>query len=114
MESELRLKKLRWQCRRGMREMDLLLDRWLDQHFATSSDPTLLAFEQLLGTEDDLLWDCLMGKARLSDSLQQQLIEQISAGFSASQPDSSAESPAKSPAKSQAESSAKSHQSSPT
>ena len=32
--SEIELKRLRWRCRRGMRELDQLFDRYLDTRLA--------------------------------------------------------------------------------
>src|SRR3546814_5616419 len=34
---EAELRRLRWRCRRGMKELDQLLNRWLDQQWAASS-----------------------------------------------------------------------------
>jgi antitoxin CptB len=58
-----RLKRLRWRCRRGTRELDALLQGWLDAH-AESLDATGLgAFDSLLDQQDPELWDWLMGHA---------------------------------------------------
>ena len=74
-------KRLRWQCRRGMREMDMLLERWLDKHFA-SADATMRShFAALLQTEDDLLWDWLMAKGAPADPERAALIAQIRTSF---------------------------------
>ena len=44
--------RLRWQCRRGMKELDILLERWLDRHHGTASEPEKSAFRQLLALPD--------------------------------------------------------------
>ena len=75
------VKRLRWQCRRGMREMDMLLERWLDTHFAAASASVRSHFTALLQTEDDLLWDWLMGKCAPADPERAALIEQIRTSF---------------------------------
>ena len=75
------VKRLRWQCRRGMREMDMLLERWLDTHFATASASIRSHFTALLQTEDDLLWDWLMGKGAPADPERAALITQIRTSF---------------------------------
>ncbi|MFN7294440.1 MAG: succinate dehydrogenase assembly factor 2, partial [Lysobacteraceae bacterium] len=45
------LRRLRWRCRRGMRELDQLMERFLDRAWATSSDPDRALFLRLLDTE---------------------------------------------------------------
>jgi antitoxin CptB len=75
------LKRLRWQCRRGMREMDMLLERWLDKHYADASPELLQDFAALLKTEDDVLWDWIMGKGGPDDAAQAALILAIQSSF---------------------------------
>src|SRR3546814_9101361 len=53
---EAELRRLRWRCRRGMKELDQLLNRWLDQQWAASSEAQRGVFLQLLDCEDDRLW----------------------------------------------------------
>jgi len=55
------LSRLRWRCRRGMRELDQLLERWLRQRWAASSDAERGVFLRLLDSEDDRLWAWFMG-----------------------------------------------------
>jgi antitoxin CptB len=80
-QQDIVLKKLRWQCRRGMREMDMLLERWLDARYSHIDAPRQAAFQALLKTEDDLLWDWMMGKGEPSDLLQAELIVEIRNAF---------------------------------
>jgi antitoxin CptB len=82
-EQIILLKKLRWQCRRGMREMDMLLERWLDTRYLQIDAARQTAFQHLLKTEDDLLWDWMMGKGQPSDALQAELIVEIRDTFQA-------------------------------
>ncbi len=57
------LSRLRWRCRRGMRELDVLFSNWLEQHY-DGSDPALqAAFARLLECEDDQLWDWMTGRS---------------------------------------------------
>ena len=44
--------RLRWQCRRGMRELDVLLTRYLDAHYAAAGETDKAAFRALLGLSD--------------------------------------------------------------
>ncbi|MEM7053678.1 MAG: succinate dehydrogenase assembly factor 2 [Pseudomonadota bacterium] len=54
--------KLRWRCRRGMRELDVLFSNWLESSFEYSSAEQQAAFIALLEREDDQLWSWLAGR----------------------------------------------------
>jgi antitoxin CptB len=49
-------KRLRWRCRRGMRELDQLLESRLAILLMQRDDDALTGFERLLDCEDDQLW----------------------------------------------------------
>jgi len=57
------LSAVRWQCRRGMRELDVLLLRWLDRCWDHCGVERRQAFCALLQCEDDQLWDWLLGRS---------------------------------------------------
>jgi len=44
--------RLKWQCRRGMRELDELLLRYLDEYYPTDSDDDKAAFRAVLELAD--------------------------------------------------------------
>jgi antitoxin CptB len=56
--------RLRWQCRRGMLELDLLLEAFLDQHYPSLSPRLQRHFLQLLDFPDPVIhaW-CVTGEA---------------------------------------------------
>lgn len=58
-----RIKRLRWRCRRGTRELDALLAGWLEQHGTAPDEAQVEAFDALLDEQDPELWDWLMGNA---------------------------------------------------
>jgi antitoxin CptB len=60
MQGEDRLRKLNWLCRRGMKELDILLQGFTARHHNALNEGAWPEFEELLQTEDDLLWDWLM------------------------------------------------------
>ncbi len=62
-------RKLRWRCRRGMQELDVMLLRWLDDAWLEADEAQRRAFARLLEFEDDLLWDWLGGQTRPDDGL---------------------------------------------
>ena len=61
MSGEAELKRLRWRCRRGMRELDQLMLRYLDRAWAQDSEAQRGVFLRLLDCEDDKLWRWFMG-----------------------------------------------------
>ncbi len=71
------LKRLRWRCRRGMRELDQLMLRYLDSAWATDSDAERAVFLRLLDTEDDKLWRWFMGYEAIADVEIASLIQRI-------------------------------------
>ena len=53
--------EIRWQCRRGMRELDELLTRFLDTKYADSPSDVQMAFVELLKLSDpELVKLCLL------------------------------------------------------
>ena len=77
MSDEAELKKLRWRCRRGMRELDQLLERWLDREWRQSPTAQREVFLQLLDTEDDKLWRWFLGHEIADDVEIAALVEHI-------------------------------------
>ncbi len=56
------LERLRWQCRRGLLELDLLFEAFLDKRYSSLSDADKEAFNQLLEHQDQTLQEWLLGK----------------------------------------------------
>ena len=56
------LARLKWQCRRGMLELDHMLMSYLDKCFLTATEHEVQVFEQLLSCPDQLLLEYLLGK----------------------------------------------------
>ncbi len=56
------INKLRWRCRRGTLELDLLLIRYLENRYLTADNLEQQAFLQLLELEDSELMRYLMGE----------------------------------------------------
>ena len=61
-EENTELSRLRWQCRRGMLELDLFLQSFMDKAFPQLSPKEKQTFERLLETPDQMLLDYLMGR----------------------------------------------------
>ena len=70
-------RKLRWQCRRGMKELDLVLVRYLDRHFIAASASERHNFVRLLETEDDQLWAWILGRSHPQDAELDALVQRV-------------------------------------
>lgn len=73
--------RLRWQCRRGMLELDLLLNRFLDAGFSDLDPAQRAAFNRLLAYQDQILYDWLMGHAVPADPGSRELVPRIRAAM---------------------------------
>lgn len=61
MDTEAR--RLLWRCRRGMKELDILLERFARERYATASLEERRAFARLLDLPDPDVADYLFGYA---------------------------------------------------
>ena len=77
MSDAAELKRLRWRCRRGMRELDQLMLRYLDGAWAQDSEAQRGVFIRLLDCEDDKLWRWFMGHDVAEDAEIAALVERI-------------------------------------
>lgn len=59
--TEAQVKRIRWRCRRGTRELDALLGGWFESHQDSLDAARFAAFDELLDQQDPELWDWLMG-----------------------------------------------------
>ena len=76
-EDRDRLKILRWKCRRGMKELDVLLEAFLAAQAETLQEGGWPQFEEFLAREDDVLLDWISGRNLPSDSNLLSLIKVI-------------------------------------
>ncbi len=68
------LARARWRCRRGLLELDIILERFMEQYYAGLSDGELQQFETLLSMSDNDLWDCIVNKKVLEDETAQPVL----------------------------------------
>ena len=69
--------RLRWRCRRGMRELDQLLGWYLDTRYPQVDNATKEAFSSLLEQPDPELWDWLQGTAAPDDPAWLRIVDEI-------------------------------------
>jgi len=55
--------QLRWRTRRGLRELDLMLQRYLEANYPSASAAEQAAFVELLGQNDADILDWLLGRS---------------------------------------------------
>jgi len=61
------LDKIRWHCRRGMLELDLILEQFNERHLAGLNPAQLGCYQELLAFPDNDLLDLAMGRAASPD-----------------------------------------------
>lgn len=69
------LNRLRWQCRRGLLELDVLLERFLEKYGDRLQGERLSSFRQILAMTDDGILQLIRthggcGDARLVETVQ--------------------------------------------
>jgi len=67
--------RVRWHCRRGLLELDLVLSKFMDQRYESLNQTQKDVFTKLLAKSDDELWSLLSGRQTSSDAEIRQLIE---------------------------------------
>lgn len=73
------LERVRWRCRRGLLELDIVLERFVGKHYLQLNEPELQAFEALLDMPDNPLWDMIAGRQKAGTEAQNLLLEKIRA-----------------------------------
>ena len=61
------LDRMRWRCRRGMLELDLVLGEFTREALERMSAQELATFEQLLDASDNDLWDWICARSEPAD-----------------------------------------------
>ncbi len=74
------LERVRWRCRRGLLELDIVLGRFVDQRYAALDTAQQAAFDALLDIPDSVLWDMITGRETPpQDPQQRALLEWLKA-----------------------------------
>lgn len=69
--------RLRWACRRGMLELDVLLAPFVEQGYDALTQQQKQDFERLLACDDPDLFAWFMGHVKSSDPTLQALVQLI-------------------------------------
>lgn len=73
------LNRLRWKCRRGMLELDLVLNQFLEQDFSTLDALAQQAFETLLEAGDEELWALISDEQKIPAPELQSVVQRLRA-----------------------------------
>lgn len=73
------VERVRWRSRRGLLELDIVLGRFIEAHYARLTGAEQQAFDALLDMPDNPLWDMIAGRADATPGEQQALLEKIRA-----------------------------------
>ena len=75
--TEGELNRLRWQCRRGVLELDLVLERFLERHGDRLSGDALDSFQTLLTYPDNDLLDLIRGRGECHDARLAEVVQRL-------------------------------------
>ena len=78
------LSRLRWLCRRGMKELDVVMSAYLDGYYQAAPSAEQRQFRLLLEMPDPDLYRLLLGHGQADDAETRRLVEFLR-GVSASQ-----------------------------
>lgn len=71
------LARLRWRCRRGTKELDIMVQRYLDHYYEQAPEDERQAFSELLDFQDPYLYDLLTRRVEAPSSEFEKIIEKI-------------------------------------
>jgi antitoxin CptB len=69
--------RLRWRCRRGMRELDVLLLRYLEEDYPLASLADRGAFAQILELQDPEIFGYLVGRQSPEEASLRNVVARI-------------------------------------
>ena len=75
--SETEMGKLRWRCRRGLLENDLLIERFFQRNTSILTAAQGQALYALLDLSDPELLDLMLGRTGLTDDLNRLEVQQM-------------------------------------
>ncbi len=69
--------RIRWRCRRGMLELDVILERFFDHHYSHLSMDEQVLFQSLLNCSDQDLLNWLIGDQTPIDAALALMVKKI-------------------------------------
>ena len=69
--------RLKWRCRRGMRELDFLLGRYLEEDYPGVSAQEQEAFRAFLELPDPMIFSWITGRERPPEGLISEIVNRL-------------------------------------
>ena len=69
------LDRIRWRCRRGLLELDLVLSKFLEERFDSLTELQKEKFVQLINNSDNDLWDLISKRKSIANHELREIIE---------------------------------------
>ena len=69
--------RLKWLCRRGVKELDIIMSHYLEYSFLEAPAAEQKAFRELLAIEDPILFQLVVGKEKSYDEEQDKLLARL-------------------------------------
>jgi antitoxin CptB len=69
------MERVRWRCRRGLLELDIVLGRFIADRYPRMSNEQRVVFDELLDLPDTELWDLITDKKKTVHVHQRQVLE---------------------------------------
>jgi antitoxin CptB len=73
------LERVRWRCRRGLLELDIVLGRFIADRYPCLNNEQRVVFDELLDLPDTELWDLITDKKALAHEHQRLVLEWLKA-----------------------------------
>jgi antitoxin CptB len=73
------IERVRWRCRRGLLELDIVLERFVETRYEGLDESQRAAFDALLDMPDTILWDMIAGRTPPLQREQNAVIGMINA-----------------------------------
>ena len=79
LSTEPPLGRLRWDCRRGMLELDIILARFMEYHFERLTPQEVEVFKGLLAYSDPDLWELIQDRGTCGDDKIKSVLQMLRA-----------------------------------
>ena len=76
-QKKLSLGEIRWACRRGMLELDILLGDFFEQQYLSLNETDQDIFQYILSLPDQDLYEYFMGKRKPEDQELERVLKKI-------------------------------------
>lgn len=81
-EDLIELSQLRWHCRRGVKELDVVLSSYLEKYYLDSDITLQQAFKDLMKLEDPILMSLILNHHQTQDIEQNLVLDKMKNPYS--------------------------------